>query len=457
MPTAASGPLDFARKVEIVTWAVPEYKFPVTCDVAGTQLTCHGIVDGHEGGPGELSSHTEIQEAGTISGATLTVRAHFQVTYDYKKTGCRLVYEADYQDSPITLLVDGRLTFADAGGSTRYTAASGPCAKGIPLFKETRMSPVAGVGTWRILAGVGLCGEATVAQYVADLPKQLAQSRPQPGSTVALVENGQPCMAQVPAAAAELSAPSQTGPAQFGAAEPRVVIVDGKPVILTSADPAAAKAPGLVMPNFLGEFEKFADGPALIGPQMPYLPGGIVLPPLPNPPGYKTGFDKAMDWTENQIAAQLNWAKENKADAALAVLSTAVGMALPEVPAVAALGPIGASLVSGLTAPVTIAFTKSFTSTMIATGRSDKAALAAAEDTALVVLKNLPSAYGGGMFKTVAGEIGAGELATTLMENAGQTGGSLLVAYGPTIVTQAGPPRGGVLLGRPWAGSEPQK
>ena len=87
----------------------------------------------------------------------------------------------------------------------------------------------------------------------------------------------------------------------------------------------------------------------MIGPAQTYVDGQLVFPPLPNaPPGYKTGFERAFDWAEARVAAEINWARENKAQAAIAALSVAVAMALPELPAVAALGSLGSALVSGL-------------------------------------------------------------------------------------------------------------
>jgi hypothetical protein len=282
------------------------------------------------------------------------------------------------------------------------------------------------------------CSADLVARYLADLARQPPAGRPAPGSVVALIEGTQPCVAQMPAAGG--GAVPQSGPAQRPATEPRVIVLgrDGNVRIMTSAEAAAAaNAPQFVVPGLAGEFQTLATTTLLIGPVQTYVDGQLVLPPLPNaPPGYKTGFDRALDWAEARVAAELNWARENKAQAAIAALSVAVAMALPEVPAVAELGSLGVTLVSGLAAPVLATSTTSFVSTFMSTGRTDKAALSAAKDVIVLVLKALPSAFGGEFFKTVSTELGAPALVTSLAERGGSAAGDLIVQHGPAILSQ---------------------
>lgn len=283
------------------------------------------------------------------------------------------------------------------------------------------------------------CSADVVARYLAGLANQPPARRPAPGSVVALIEGGQPCVAEIPAAGSG-TAP-QNGPAQPPAPGRRIIVIgaDGVVRIITSADAAAtaAKAPQFVVPGLAGEFQNLATSPLLIGPVQTYADGQLVFPPLPNaPPGYKTRVDRAFDWAEARVAAELNWARENKAQAAIAVLSVAVAMALPELPAVAELGSLGATLVSGLVAPVAATSTTIFINNFMSTGRTDKAAWAVAQEVGLLVLKALPSAFGGELFKTVSTEIGAPALITSLAEKAGSTAGDLGVQYAPSILSQ---------------------
>lgn len=282
------------------------------------------------------------------------------------------------------------------------------------------------------------CSADFVTRYLAGLAKQPPARRPAPGSVVALIEGGQPCVAQIPAAGGG-TAP-QISPAQSPGPGRRVIVIgpDGKVRLLTSADAATApNAPQFVVPHIAGEFTNLATTPLMIGPVQTYVDGQLVLPPLPNaPPGYKTGFDRAFDWAEARVAAEFNWARENKAQAAIAALSVAVAMALPEVPAVAALGSLGSTLVSGLTAPLLATTTTSFINKLMSTGRTDKAAFSAAQDAGVLVLKALPSAFIGTSFKTVAGELGASDLVSSLAESGGSAAGDLLVEYGPSILSQ---------------------
>ena len=60
----------------------------------------------------------------------------------------------------------------------------------------------------------------------------------------------------------------------------------------------------------------------------------------------------------------------------------------------------------------------------------------AAKDAGLLVLKALPSAFGGELFTTVSTEIGAPALVTSLAEKAGSAGGDLAAQYGQSIMTQ---------------------
>jgi hypothetical protein len=283
------------------------------------------------------------------------------------------------------------------------------------------------------------CSANLVARFLASLANQPLARRPAPGSIVALTEGGHACTAQMPPAADGTSA--QSGPAKRPATEQRVIVVgrDGKVRIMTSAEAAsaAANAPQFVVPSFAGDFQNLATTTLMIGPVQTYVDGQLVLPPLPNaPPGYKTGFDRALDWAEARVAAEFNWARENKAQAAITALSIAVAMALPEVPAVAALGSLGSTLVSGLTAPVLATSTTSFVNKFMSTGRTDKAALSAAQDAGILVLKALPSAFVGTSFKTVAGELGASDLVSSLAESGGSAAADLVVAYGPSILSQ---------------------
>jgi hypothetical protein len=238
------------------------------------------------------------------------------------------------------------------------------------------------------------------------------------------------------------TAAQQTGPAQFGTAEPRIVALgrDGKYHIVTSADAAAAAAdaPQFGIPSLAGEFSNLASSPILIGPTMQsYVNGQIVFAPLPNaPPGTKTFVDRGFDWAEGRLAAYYNWARENKAEAAIAALSLAVSFAMPELPAVAALGPLGSALVSGLTAPVLATSTTSFINKLASTGRTDKAALAAIKDSALVMLNGLPSAVAGETAVQVSTGLGAPKLINKLAEYGGSYAGDLAVQYGPSILTQ---------------------
>jgi hypothetical protein len=285
------------------------------------------------------------------------------------------------------------------------------------------------------------CSADFVARYLAGLANQPPARRPAPGSVVALIEGGQPCVAQMPAAGSA-TAP-QNGPAQPPAPGRRVIVIgpDGNVRIVTSADAATAgKTPQFVVPGIAGEFQNLGVTPLLIGPAQTYVDGQLVFPPLPNaPPGYKTGFDRALDWAEARMMAELNWARENKAQAAIAALSVAVAMALPEIPAVAGLGSLGATLVTGLTAPVLATSTTSFINKFMSTGRSDQAALSAAKDVGILVLKFLPSAFGGEFFKTVSTELGAPALVTSLAESSGSAAGDLAVQYGPSILSQTIP------------------
>ncbi len=282
------------------------------------------------------------------------------------------------------------------------------------------------------------CSADFVAHYLAGLANQPPARRPAPGSMVALIEGGQPCVAQIPAAGSA-TAP-QSGPAPPPGPGRRVIVIGpyGKVRIVTSGDAATAgKAPQFVVPGIAGEFQNLGVSPLLIGPAQTYVDGQLVFPPLPNaPPGYKTGFERAFDWAEARVAAEINWARENKAQAAIAALSVAVAMALPELPAVAALGSLGSALVSGLVAPVAATSTTSFIKNFMTTGRTDKAAWATAQDVGLVVLKFLPSAFGGEAFKAASTTLGAPALVTKLAEKSGSAAGDLTVKYGPSILSQ---------------------
>lgn len=283
------------------------------------------------------------------------------------------------------------------------------------------------------------CSADFVAHYLAGLANQPPARRPAPGSVVALSEGGKACIVKMPVAA--VAPPPQSGPAKPQTPEPRVIVRgrDGKYRIMTlaEANAAGASAPQFVVPGLAGEFEKLATTPLLIGPVQSYIDGQLVLPPLPNaPPGYKTGFDRAFDWAEARAVAEYNWARENKAQAAIAVLSMAVAMALPEVPAVAELGSLSATLVTGLTAPILATSTTTFIKTLMSTGSTGKAGLSAGKDAVVLIANALPSAFGGELFKTVSTQLGAPALVTSLAETGGSTAGDLTVQYGPAILSQ---------------------
>lgn len=284
-----------------------------------------------------------------------------------------------------------------------------------------------------------LCSANLVARYLTEVARQPPARRPAPGSVVALTENGKACVMQMPVAAAP---PPQRALAQPAAPPQRVIVrgPDGKYRIMTLAEAVAAAGspPQFGVPSLAGEFSNLASTPLLIGPPMQsYVDGQLVFAPLPNaPPGYKTKFDLAFDWAEARVIAEANWARENKAEAAIAALSMAVSMALPELPAVAALGSLGSTLVAGLTAPLLATSTTSFINKLASTGRTDMAFVTAAKDAGLLVLKALPSAFGGELFTTVSTEIGAPALVTSLAEKAGSAGGDLAAQYGQSIMTQ---------------------
>jgi hypothetical protein len=288
----------------------------------------------------------------------------------------------------------------------------------------------------------GPCSADLVARYLAEVARQPPARRPAPGSVVALTEGGKACLMQMPAAAA---APAQqSGSAQPPAPPQRVMVrgPDGKYRIMTLAEAAAAGGgpPQFRTPSLAGEFSNLGSTPLLIGPPMQSYAGELVFGPLPNgPPGYLTKLGLAYDWAEAKIAAQVNWARENKAEAAIAALSLAVSLALPQVPAVAALGSVGSALVSGLVAPVMATSTTHFINTLASTGRTDKAFLAATKESAVVVVTSLPSAFAGETFKAFSEDIGAAGVIMSMAEYGVSKGADMAVQYAPAVLSRPVP------------------